>query len=121
MFRIGKGIRAFNSQHKEMDAVREILKTQLTTVDGPVHIMAEFWMPIPASASQKTRDHLDHAYCPKKPDLDNLIKFLLDVLTGIAFHGDQQVVTIAAFKKYSIAPMTVVYVVSDIGDNEHDI
>jgi len=37
----------------------------------------------------------------KKPDLDNLIKGVLDSLNGFLFHDDSQIVQISAFKKYS--------------------
>ena len=36
----------------------------------------------------------------KKPDIDNLIKFLLDSLNGVFFKDDSQVVSIRANKEY---------------------
>ncbi len=65
-----------------------------------------FYMPIPKSFSKKKQANLKGKYCITRPDIDNLIKYLLDVLTGIAFHGDQQVVTIMAEKQYSDEPHT---------------
>ena len=61
-------------------------------------------MPIPASISEKKwKAGIIHT---KKPDLDNLIKFVKDCANGILWHDDSQVVTIEAAKLYSEEPET---------------
>ena len=37
----------------------------------------------------------------KKPDIDNIIKAVLDALNGIAYKDDTQVVQVMAQKKYA--------------------
>lgn len=103
---------AVNTQKQEMIFDKIKLSTQVKLIEGPVHMFIVFHMPIAASWSQKKRDFVKEKYCPTKPDLDNLIKYLLDVLTGIAFHGDQQVVSIEAEKVYSDEPRTEAILVS---------
>ena len=42
-----------------------------------------------------------------KPDIDNCVKFYLDILNGWAWHDDNQVVKLAAVKEYG-DPKTVI-------------
>jgi Holliday junction resolvase RusA-like endonuclease len=35
---------------------------------------------------------------PNRPDIDNLVKFVLDALNGLLFHDDAQVVKLVAYK-----------------------
>jgi Holliday junction resolvase RusA-like endonuclease len=37
-------------------------------------------------------------YDKKKPDVDNLAKFVLDALTGLLYRDDEQVVKLSAIK-----------------------
>lgn len=112
MARRGNKLIAINSQKSEMLYAGLCLKKQLSPQEGPIHVYAQFFMPIPASVSKKQQHLLHDAPCQKKPDLDNLLKFLLDVLNGIAFHDDRQVTGISAFKQYSVWPRTEVWVMS---------
>ena len=42
--------------------------------------------------------------CTKRPDIDNLTKFILDGLEGIFFKDDSTVVKIMATKAYHLRP-----------------
>ena len=69
-------------------------------------------MPIPESTSKIRRSamlnrQLHHI---KKPDTTNLQKFAEDVLSGIVFEDDRQVVWITSKKIYSEKPRTVITV-----------
>ena len=69
-------------------------------------------MPIPKSMSRKERDiaekgNLKHL---KKPDVDNLIKLYLDVLSELVFEDDNCVSIGQAIKIYSQSPKTVIYI-----------
>lgn len=61
---------------------------------------------IPTSWSKKERqDALDGAVaCMSKPDLDNVVKLILDSLNKIVYADDKQVVGILARKQYSSNP-----------------
>lgn len=69
-------------------------------------------MPIPKSLSKKERSdaELGHLKHIKKPDVDNLVKLYLDVLSGIAFDDDNRVSLGQAIKVYSPTPKTVIYI-----------
>ena len=64
-----------------------------------------FYMPIPKSRPPASVLHT------KKPDLDNLVKMILDCITlaGL-WHDDSQVVRLSAMKVYSPEPRTSVTV-----------
>ncbi len=63
-------------------------------------------MPIPASMpKKKLKADVQHT---KKPDLDNLIKFVKDCANGVLWHDDSQVNNIQASKLYSVSPSTVI-------------
>lgn len=77
-------------------------------LDGPISLVCQFFMPIPKSLSKCNR-----AYLPphtKKPDLDNLVKWVKDCLNKIAWDDDAQVDSITATKRYDDVPRTEVYI-----------
>lgn len=51
-----------------------------------------FWLKRPKSSKRK--------YPTVKPDIDNLIKSVLDALNGIAYRDDAQIIDISASKTY---------------------
>lgn len=61
---------------------------------------------IPKSASKAKRGKmLEQEILPdKKPDLDNVVKVVLDALNGVAYKDDKQVVMIRARKYYTDNP-----------------
>jgi len=67
---------------------------------GPIQVTAIFTMPKPASAPKRLR-----SWPTKRPDLDKLLRGLLDALTasGVWF-DDAQVVNVAARKRYAGDP-----------------
>jgi len=77
-------------------------------VDGPVSIDIEFGMPRPKNHFRTgkfaalLKDGAP-AYHTKAPDLDKLVRCVLDALTGVAWHDDSQVRHIIASKVYSKA------------------
>lgn len=64
---------------------------------GPVRVGLIFWLPRPASAPKARR------YPDKRPDLDKLVRAVLDALTGSVWRDDAQVVQIDAGKDYAAA------------------
>ena len=72
----------------------------------------EFEMPHSWSATKKFahsgRPHLG------KPDVDNLLKFAMDALNGVAWKDDKQVSLVAASKRWSEHSQTRVVIASDL-------
>ena len=79
-------------------------------VAGPLSVDLIFSMPIPKSVKAASGDkHI------KKPDLDNLVKLVLDAITdsGAIWHDDSQIVAITAHKMYCTRPQTWVCITQE--------
>lgn len=63
-----------------------------------IAIKIDFFYDIPKSWNKKKKAAAK--WHTNKPDIDNLIKTVLDALNGIAFKDDSQVVHIVARKQY---------------------
>jgi len=87
-------------------------QTHCSPVTGPVTLRMVFGMPIPKSYTKKQRAQIDAGilYPAKTPDIDNLIKLILDGLNGIAYADDKQVIEILAVKYYADVPGTTVQI-----------
>lgn len=68
-----------------------------TPMKGPVWVQVEFILPRPKSV-KRSRPSV-------KPDLDKLVRAVLDPLIGIWFVDDAQVVVINAAKRYGDQPL----------------
>lgn len=79
----------------------------------PLGLDLLFFMPIPASLSSVKKKQMENGLIGhvKKPDLDNLQKFLLDCMNGLVFKDDSQVCEIRAKKIYSSKPGTTVRII----------
>lgn len=110
--RRGKFVTTYNPQESEEGKWITIAMGQISgqLTDGPILLKCWFEMPIPKSTS-KTKaagmvsGDIQHT---KKPDLDNLCKWVKDCLNGVAWNDDSQVVKMVAAKGYSQAPRTIV-------------
>jgi Holliday junction resolvase RusA-like endonuclease len=84
------------------------LKLEPTTKRCKVHILAQF--EIPKSWSKKRRDAaIIGEVFPGRPDIDNIVKAVLDACNGVTFEDDAQVFRIMATKRYG-DPMILVTV-----------
>jgi len=81
-------------------------------LEDPIRLVLVFEMPIPKSfpASKKKLMKGGWISHTKKPDLDNLIKFVKDCLNGVVYRDDSQIISINAEKKYSDDPKTKILV-----------
>lgn len=70
---------------------------------GQLHLHATFFMPIPGYKKRKICPGEFHSI---KPDLDNLIKFLLDVSQDILFANDASISSCVCSKVYDDEPRT---------------
>lgn len=69
-------------------------------------------MPIPKSLPKSMREQAEKGLLKhvKKPDVDNLIKLYLDVLTGTAINDDNCVSLGSAIKVYSYKPRVEIFI-----------
>jgi Holliday junction resolvase RusA-like endonuclease len=76
------------------------------TLTGEVRAVINAFFPVPKSASTKDKSlMLEGKIKPvKKPDIDNIIKAVLDALNGAAYKDDSAVVKVTAEKFYSPYP-----------------
>jgi len=70
-----------------------------TPFSNSVGIHIKFYLHRPKYLIWKTKP-MPAIYNPKRPDIDNLIKSVVDGLNGIAFKDDAQIVNIRAEKLY---------------------
>ena len=112
-FRRGNYTGAYNSQETEegrflLEAMAQLEKAKhlLPIPKGtPITMWCWFAMPMPQSV-QKAFNKGKVIQHTKKPDLDNLIKFVKDCLNGQVWHDDSQVIRVDATKFYAGAPDT---------------
>ena len=79
---------------------------------GPLVMRLYFYMPIPKSETKANKlKMLEKKIRPtKKPDIDNLVKSVMDALNGIAYEDDSQIVTLLAKKYYGEMPCVKIIV-----------
>lgn len=81
-------------------------------IEGPVLLKVTAFLGVPKSASKKKRADMlaDAARPERKPDIDNVIKAVMDGLNGVAFADDKQVVGLTISKFWNSTPYLVVEV-----------
>lgn len=115
-FRRGKFVGTYNCQDTEEGNFRWHIKSQIGEMepipkDSPISLTCHFFMPIPESAPKKKKEAMINLSLKhlKKPDLDNLLKFVKDCCNGVLWHDDCQVVHVQASKCYHPQPATEIY------------
>ena len=80
--------------------------------ETPLQMQVSCYYPIPKSWPKKIKQGaLDEEVFPKvKPDLDNVVKAVLDALNGVVYLDDAQVVNLVATKRYATEPRVEVYI-----------
>ena len=78
------------------------------TLDCPIEMEVFFYLPIPKATSKKKHalmlsNEIKHQ---KVKDIDNMLKYLFDVMNEIVFKDDKQIWNIKAQKLYSDDPRT---------------
>lgn len=63
--------------------------------EGPVRVVAEFYLPRPKSLKDKPAPHMT------RPDVDKLARAIGDALTGVVWRDDSQVVQLKVSKFYA--------------------
>ena len=81
---------------------------------GPVSVIIIARYRIPPSWPKAKREAAErHDFSPGKPDLDNVIKLVLDAIQGVVMEDDVQVAMVEAIKTFSHKPGIVVRCASD--------
>ena len=106
--RAGNKIFMYDPSSKDKLAFRDKSATNAPNypLEGAISVSMVFSMPRPKSHYRSGKySHLLKKNAPKlhvsKPDIDNLIKFYLDAMTGTFWKDDAYVCTIEASKVYS--------------------
>lgn len=112
----GFGKRSFNPKFKEKEFYQWQVKAQWNCepISGPVHLEIVYHMPIPKGTSKPKRLQMLNGILHhlKRPDVDNLNKFLCDAIKGVVMEDDSQVWKIEASKIYSTSPRTTVRIIT---------
>jgi len=121
MFRRGNRICSYDPQGLVKHQMRQHVVDQLNEYRSkhgeylkPIYPCLYFWflMPIPKSLPKKEREsavtgQLKHI---KRPDVDNLMKLYMDVITGLAINDDSSAQIGRAVKLYGKEPRTILFI-----------
>lgn len=97
------------SKSDKEDLICQILKYRPEKpFDCPIKLICMYYMPIPKSYSKRKKLRLSNEMTPhiKRPDLDNLDKIFMDILSSIFYNDDSQVFIKESYKYYSDKPRT---------------
>lgn len=81
---------------------------------APVMVEVEALFPMPTSWSKRDRAERDGTYCENKPDLDNIIKAVLDSLNSVAWTDDKTVAILVAQKRWTAGEGGVKVTITDL-------
>jgi len=72
-------------------------------IEGPVWLHVEVRCRPPAATSKKRLALMlrQHILPTTKPDMDNVVKLVMDALNGVAWHDDKQVVVGSFSRRYA--------------------
>lgn len=76
-----------------------------------IAVVISFVMPIPKSMSKKVIDARPFVRHNKKPDIDNLLKFVLDSFNGYFWPDDNMVASATVEKYYGAIPQTKITII----------
>jgi Holliday junction resolvase RusA-like endonuclease len=114
----------YDKQKKEKEKIRWQIKAQFKEEKFTVPLLIDmtFRMPIPKSTSKPLRAQMltGMIYHMKKPDIDNLTKFILDVMNDLVFVDDAQISTLYVRKVYSSCPSTLIRIKPFTKNNYQD-
>lgn len=96
------------SYTKHKDFIREQMPNVL--LDGELKVTLSFYFEPPKSWSNRKRLLAIGQYKRTKPDIDNLIKTVLDAANDYLWKDDNQIVEIHSFKQYAEEPKIILEV-----------
>jgi len=109
--RMGKHISTYTPDKtvKYETYIRELFATkypEFVPLEGALMLKFIAWVSIPKSTSKKKKILMQKGEIrpTKKPDIDNILKVILDALQSLAFNNDSQFVASVPLKYYSERP-----------------
>lgn len=93
-------------------------RAKCVPVSGEISARITAFYAIPQSTRKSKREAMERGEVRPtvKPDLDNVIKAILDALNGLAYADDSAVVAVTAQKRYSECPRVEVEIFGGEGD-----
>lgn len=85
--------------------------------DVPLEILLTAYFQMPQSWSKKKMLRMLGYPHTSRPDIDNIVKSVVDGISGHAFHDDNQVFRVVAEKRYDVEPPKVVVVIHPSRDS----
>ncbi|MGZ9777094.1 RusA family crossover junction endodeoxyribonuclease [Staphylococcus pseudintermedius] len=85
-----------------------------------IKLTVEFYFPPSKSWSKKKLIAMLTRYKNTKPDLDNLLKTVLDAGNGKLWNDDNQIVEIRTFKKWDSVARTVL-IIEELNNDEQNV
>lgn len=76
------------------------LEAGITPIDGPVHIVISVFVSVRQSWSKRKQNDYLGGPAAVKPDLDNVIKSIMDGLNGVGYADDKQVAAVTAMRTW---------------------
>jgi len=98
-FRTYTPAKTMKYEKKVKEAVRKVMKKPL---EGPVSLTLHFYLHRPQRLIWNDKP-MPPCYTDKRPDIDNLIKGVVDGMNGVAFKDDNQIAKLVAHKQYHSA------------------
>lgn len=105
----GHGITPTRTRNYELMLARAWAAKYPEPAEGELFVKIIFYMPTPTSWSKAKKEKAERGLIRPtvRPDIDNLVKIVLDSgNNGVMFHDDKQVVELYAIKRYSLDPRT---------------
>lgn len=83
-------------------AQKELAESKGQILDGPVTMVVKYYVPVPKSFTKRQLKELSEGrlFPTKKPDVDNVLKAVMDALNGVLYWDDKQVVRVEVKKFY---------------------
>ena len=108
----GKGTHSFTPLTTvQWEGLIKLLARQagIQPTDMPTSVRIEIERTVPQSWSRKRKSQaLSAVWATGKPDIDNVIKAVLDALNGIAWRDDAQVVNLTATRTFTERDQTTI-------------
>lgn len=102
----------YDPQKKEKELLRWKIRGEIISslIQGPIKLSMQFSFSTPSRLSKRTVQEIKDGsyYHMVKPDIDNLVKFYLDTLTGVIWEDDRQIFSLSASKEYAQSPLVLI-------------